>query len=78
MISEVTADVDLIPGVDGQRARSRPEADQLPELAQGEGLWRIGQRAFVVRHVCTPGELQLFDTNARMITKSDPRGFPGS
>jgi hypothetical protein len=47
------------------------EADQLPELAQGEGLWRIGQRAFVVRHVCTPGELQLFDTNARMI----PRGF---
>jgi type IV secretory pathway VirB4 component len=43
------------------------EAEQLPELAQGEGLWRIGQRAFVVRHVCTPGELQLFDTNARMI-----------
>jgi type IV secretory pathway VirB4 component len=45
------------------------EADQLPELAQGEGLWRIGQRAFVVRHVCTPGELDLFDTNARMITQ---------
>jgi type IV secretory pathway VirB4 component len=43
------------------------EADQLPELAQGEGLWRIGQRAFVVRHVCTPGELELFDTDARMI-----------
>jgi hypothetical protein len=43
------------------------EAEQLPELAQGEGLWRIGQRAFVVRHVCTPGELQLFDTNARMM-----------
>jgi hypothetical protein len=51
------------------------EADQLPELAQGEGLWRIGQRAFVVRHVCTPGELQLFDTDARMI--ANPRGFPG-
>jgi hypothetical protein len=43
------------------------EADQLPELAQGEGLWRIGQRAFVVRHVCTGGELDLFDTNARMM-----------
>jgi hypothetical protein len=43
------------------------EAEQLPELAQGEGLWRIGQRAFVVRHVCTPGELELFDTNARML-----------
>jgi hypothetical protein len=43
------------------------ETDQLPELAHGEGLWRIGQRAFVVRHICTPGELELFDTNARMI-----------
>ena len=51
------------------------EADQLPELARGEGLWRIGQRAFVVRHVCTAGELNLFDTDARMI--SDPHGFPG-
>ncbi len=55
------------------------EADQLPELAQGEGLWRIGQRAFVVRHVCTPGELQLFDTNARMISHPvaiDPPASP--
>jgi hypothetical protein len=33
---------------------------------QGEGLWRIKDRAFVVRHLCTPGELDLFDTNARM------------
>src|SRR5262249_6862829 len=24
---------------------------QLPELAQGEGLWRVNQRAFVVRHI---------------------------
>jgi hypothetical protein len=52
------------------------EADQLPELAQGEGLWRIGQRAFVVRHVCTPGELELFDTNARMLGNRD--GFQAS
>ena len=43
------------------------EADQLPELVQGEGLWRIGQRAFVVRHLCTPNELALFDTDARMV-----------
>ena len=50
------------------------EAEQLPDLAQGEGLWRIGQRAFVVRHVCTPGELELFDTNARML--QNPAGFP--
>jgi hypothetical protein len=40
---------------------------QLPDLAQGEGLWKINQRAFVVRHICTPEELTLFDTNARMV-----------
>jgi hypothetical protein len=45
---------------------SRTEIDQLPDLDRGEGLWRIGERAFVVRHDCTPGELELFDTNARM------------
>ena len=42
------------------------EIDQLPELAQGEGLWRVNERAFVVRHLLTPGEIALFDTNARM------------
>jgi hypothetical protein len=46
---------------------STVEVRQLPELAQGEGLWRVNQRAFVVRHLCTPGELDLFDTNARMV-----------
>jgi hypothetical protein len=43
------------------------EVAQLPELAKGEGLWRINERAFVVRHLCTPGELATFDTDARMI-----------
>jgi hypothetical protein len=46
---------------------SSTEANELPQLGQGEGLWRIKDRAFVVRHLCTPGELELFDTNARMI-----------
>ena len=27
------------------------EIGQLPELAQGEGLWRVNERAFVVRHL---------------------------
>ena len=40
---------------------------QLPELAQGEGLWRVNERAFVVRHICTPAELELFDTDGRML-----------
>jgi len=47
---------------------------QLPDLAQGEGLWKVNQRAFVVRHICTADELVLFDTNGRML--GDPRQFP--
>jgi type IV secretory pathway VirB4 component len=50
------------------------ETNQLPELAQGEGLWRIGQRAFVVRHLCTNQELALYDTDTRM---NNPRQFGG-
>jgi hypothetical protein len=52
------------------------EVAQLPDLAPGEGLWRVNERAFVVRHICTPDELTLFDTDARML--ADSRGFPGS
>jgi hypothetical protein len=39
----------------------------LPELATGEGLWRIRDRAFRVQHQLTPGEHVLFDTTKRMI-----------
>ena len=46
---------------------SSTEIDQLASLARGEGLWRVGERSFVVRHICTPGELALFDTNQRMV-----------
>jgi hypothetical protein len=45
---------------------SSTEIDQLSGLTRGEGLWRIGERSFVVRNVCTPGELALFDTNQKM------------
>ena len=43
------------------------EIAQLPELARGEGLWRVNERAYIVRHICTPNELTLFDTDARML-----------
>jgi len=46
---------------------SSTEIAQLPELVRGEGLWRLGERAFVVRHILTPGQLACFDTNARMV-----------
>lgn len=50
----------------GALGLSTTEARELPNLIRGEGLWRIRDRAFVVRHLCTPGELAVFDTNARM------------
>ena len=46
---------------------SQAERAQLPDLQQGEGLWRVGNRAFVVRHIATAGELAIFDTNTRML-----------
>ena len=45
---------------------SGTEILQLPTLARGEGLWRIGERAFVVSHDATPAELELYDTNKGM------------
>lgn len=48
---------------------SEVEIEQLPGLARGQGLWRVGERSFLVNHRMTQGELALFDTNARMTTK---------
>jgi type IV secretory pathway VirB4 component len=45
------------------------EREQLPHLQQGEGLWHVGQRAFVVRHLSTKGEATLFDTSAKMLPR---------
>jgi type IV secretory pathway VirB4 component len=46
---------------------SSVEVVQLPDLGRGEGLWRVNERSFVVRHLVTPGELALFSTDARMV-----------
>ncbi|WP_298347587.1 hypothetical protein [Ferrimicrobium sp.] len=51
---------------------SSTEVAQLPDLERGEGLWRLGERAFVVRHVLTPAELACFDTNQRMVVQGSP------
>jgi hypothetical protein len=52
------------------------EIEELPGLGRGQGLWRVGERSFLVNHRLTDGELALFDTNQRMI--ENPRGFPAS
>jgi len=43
------------------------ERSRLPDLQRGEGLWRVGQRAFAVRHLVTDGELQLLNRVARLL-----------
>ena len=50
------------------------ERNELPELQRGEGLWRVGQRAFIIRHLVSDGELELFDTSSRM---GQPMPAPG-
>lgn len=42
------------------------ERDQLPDLQRGEGLWRVGNHAFVVCHTPTAGESAIFNTDSRM------------
>jgi hypothetical protein len=53
---------------------SSTEIGQLPELDTGEGLWSIGDRSFMVRHLCSTAELALFDTDARMVPALEPEG----
>jgi hypothetical protein len=49
------------------------EAELLPSLVLGRGLWRIGTRAFLIQHSLTARELALFDTDARMHGDSSAR-----
>ncbi|QGN59565.1 ATP-binding protein [Nostocoides sp. HKS02] len=51
------------------------ERDQLPDLQQGEGLWRVGGHAYIVRHVATAAEKAIFETGSRMGAATN--GFPG-
>ena len=48
------------------------EVEQLAELEQGEGLWRVGQGSYMVRNTCTDAELELYNTNGRMWNETDP------
>ena len=45
---------------------SRTEAAALPHLPRGVALWKIGDRATIVRHVVSRSEAALVDTDAAM------------
>jgi type IV secretory pathway VirB4 component len=42
------------------------EAALLPGLGRGEAIWKVGPRSFFVRHLISPREAQLVDTDAAM------------
>jgi hypothetical protein len=42
------------------------EADLLPRLGRGVGLWKVGRRSFLVEHRLSRFESALVDTDARM------------
>jgi hypothetical protein len=48
------------------------ERDQLPQLQQGEGLWRVGGRSFIIRHLATTDEMKTFETGSRMAVGTSP------
>jgi type IV secretory pathway VirB4 component len=43
------------------------EADLLPELDDGIGLWKVGTRGFIVKHRLSETERPIVDTDARMV-----------
>lgn len=49
------------------------EAELLPTLRRGEGLWKVGQRSFLVHHRLSSFEARLVDTDARMLTRAHAR-----
>jgi hypothetical protein len=45
---------------------SATETDLLPQLRRGVGLWKVGQRSFLVQHRLSPLEQAIVDTDAAM------------
>lgn len=53
-----------------------PERELLPTLSRGVGLWRVGQRSFVVHNLRAGAETALFDTDGRMGATVAPSARP--
>jgi type IV secretory pathway VirB4 component len=49
------------------------EAQLLPTLRRGEGLWKVGRRSFLVHHRLSRREARLVDTDARMLARAHAR-----
>jgi hypothetical protein len=48
---------------------SPTEAELLPQLRRGVGLWKVGRRAFLVQHLVSATERLLIDTDTAMAVR---------
>jgi hypothetical protein len=46
---------------------SETEAELVPQLRRGVGLWKVGSRSFLVQHVVGRAERRLVDTDSAMV-----------
>ena len=53
---------------------STTEAELLPQLRRGIGLWKVGQRSFLVQHRLSATERMIVDTDAAMTVTGSGRG----
>ena len=53
---------------------STTEAELLPRLRRGIGLWKVGQRSFLVQHRLSATERMIVDTDAAMTVTGSGRG----
>ena len=65
---EVAAATDLL-------SLSESEAAALPQLRRGVALWKVGRRSFLVRHVLSPHERAIVDTDRAMATAAPSRAY---
>ena len=64
---------DQIPHTVDALGLTTTEGQELLTLTRGEALWRVGaDRTFIVTHRITSHEQNVFDTNTRMLARSDP------
>jgi hypothetical protein len=52
---------------------SATETELLPQLRRGVGLWKVGQRSFLVQHRLSALERRIVDTDAAMTGRAVPR-----
>ncbi len=52
---------------------SATEMELLPQLRRGVGLWKVGQRSFLVQHRLSAQERRLVDTDAAMTGRGRPK-----